>query len=310
MNMETVLITGGTGTIGTALTTLLTANNYKVIILTRKKRADTQNVSYSQWDVTRNTIDKSAIERSDHIIHLAGEGVADKRWTEKRKQQIVNSRVDSAALLVKSLKDLPNQVKTVVSASAIGWYGTDKNRSRPFIESDHPSNDFLGATCKRWEETMLPVQTMGKRLVILRTGIVLAKEGGAFPEFEKPIKAAVAAILGDGNQVISWIHIDDLCRMYMAAIQMKHLQGIYNAVAPDPVTNKELVLTIARMRKRPFIAVHIPAFVLKIMLGELSIEVLKSAVVDGSKIRNAGFNFTFPAVDAAVNDLLHTNDYR
>lgn len=305
--METVMITGGTGMIGTALTSLLVANGYKVIILTRKRRPAKGNITYSEWDVGTNKIDKAVVAVCDHIIHLAGEGVADKRWTEKRKKQIVDSRVEGAGLIVKALRETPNKVKTIVSASGIGWYGPDKGRMQPFTEGDPWSEDFLGSTCKKWEESMMPVRALGKKLVILRTGIVLSNNGGAFSEFLKPMKAGVASILGDGTQIISWIHVDDLCRMYLAAIQINHLEGVYNAVAPEAVTNKQMILTIARMRNRPFIPVHVPEFILKAVLGELSIEVLKSATVDGSKIRNAGFNFIFPGLESAINDLLHKN---
>jgi uncharacterized protein (TIGR01777 family) len=303
--METVLITGGSGMIGTRLTSLLAANNYRVIILSRKKRPDKGNVSYSEWDINAGKIDNLMIAQVDHIVHLAGAGVADKRWTKKRKQEIINSRVKSAALLVKSLTETTNKVKSVVTASGIGWYGPDKKGGHPFKENEPAASDFLGTTCKLWEESLFPVRALGKKLVIVRTGIVLSNDGGAFPEFEKPMKAGVATILGDGKQVVSWIHIDDLCRIYMDAIQKTSLQGVYNAVAPEPISNKQLMLTIARMRKRPFIPIHVPEFVLKVVLGELSIEILKSATVDGSKIRGAGFNFIFPGIEAAANDLLH-----
>lgn len=303
-DMETVIITGGTGLIGTALTRLLISKGYKVIILSRKKHAAIGNVSYAICDLKSSYIDPEAIKKADHIIHLAGAGVADKRWTGKRKKEIINSRVDSSELIVKALTEVNNGVKTVVSASAMGWYGPDRKGAKPFVETDPPSDDFLGTTCRLWEESMQPVIAMGKRLVYLRTGIVFSREGGAFMEFLKPFKGGIAAILGSGKQMISWIHIDDLCRLYVSAIENNELQGAYNASAPDPVTNKELMLKIGKLRRRPFIPVHVPEFMLKVVLGEMSIEVLKSATMDDSKIRNAGFNFVFPSVDAALNDLI------
>ena len=305
IHMETVLITGGTGLIGKALTKLLISRGYKVIILSRKSLPPAENVSFATWDLNKATIDLNAIRSADHIIHLAGAGVADKRWTTKRKQEIVDSRVNSGKLLVKALSETQHRVRTIVSASGIGWYGPDKTPKKPFIESDPHSNDFLGTTCQLWEDSIKGAGQSGIRTVILRTGIVLAKDGGAFPEFVKPMKAGVAAILGDGEQMVSWIHIDDICRLYLAAIELQHLQDVYNACAPEVVSNKTLVLNIARARKRPFIPVHVPEFALKLLLGEMSIEVLKSATVDDSKIRNAGFSFTFPTIDAAVNDLAH-----
>lgn len=303
--MKTILISGGTGLIGTALTQLLVTKGYKVIILTRSPKPSTENIKYAAWDVNKSVIDRDAIKEADHIVHLAGAGVGDKRWTKKRKAEIVNSRVNSAELLIRALKETENKVQSVVSASGIGWYGPDtKGSKRAFTETDPSNNDFLGETCRLWEESIQPVTHMDKRLVILRTGIVLSNEGGAFPEFKKPMKAGVAGILGDGKQVVSWVHIDDICRMYLAAIENTNMHGPYNAVTPDHITNKELTIRLARARKKPFIAVHVPEFVLKIMLGEMSIEVLKSATVDPAKIRNAGFNYLYPSFDAALNELM------
>jgi len=198
------------------------SKGYKVIILTRSAKPSQGNISYAKWDINKSMIDKTAIEKSDHIIHLAGAGVADKRWTNKRKKEIIDSRVKSSELLIDALKEANNNVQSVVSASAIGWYGSDQ-KGKTFTESDPPNNDFLGETCRLWEQSIEPVKNLGKRLVILRTGIVLSNEGGAFVEFKKPMKAGVAGILGSGKQVISWIHIDDLCRMYIDAIENNNL---------------------------------------------------------------------------------------
>ena len=305
--METVMITGGTGLIGMALTSLAISRGYKVIILSRKAHPAKENVSFAIWDLKKSYIDPNAIREADHIIHLAGAGVADKRWTKKRKEEIRNSRVDSGKLIVKALSETPNKVKTVVSASGIGCYGPDKTGKRPFVESDPSAGDFLGTTCNMWEDSIKPISDLGKRLVILRTGIVLSNDGGAFREFLKPFKGGVAAILGTGNQVISWIHIEDLCRLYLAAIEMPQINGIYNATAPETITNKQLMLKIGKVRGRPYIPIHVPEFALRIILGEMSIEVLKSATVDGTKVRQAGFNFTYPTVEAALNDLIRPN---
>ena len=302
--METVIITGGTGLIGSALTQLLISKGYSVIILSRKKHASIGNVHYALWDVKTSYIDPDAIRNADHIVHLAGAGVADKRWTDRRKKEIVSSRVESSKLIVKALTEIDNNVKTVVSASAMGWYGPDRKDRKPFVETDPPSGDFLGTTCKLWEGSIQPVVKLNKHLVCVRTGIVFSTQGGAFKEFLKPFKGGIAAILGSGKQIISWIHIDDLCRLYLAAIENQDLSGSYNASAPDPVSNKQLMLKIGKARNHPFIPVHVPEFALKIILGEMSIEVLKSATMDDSKIRNAGFNFIFPTIDAALNDLI------
>ena len=307
--MTTVLITGGTGMIGNALTLALLEKNYKVIILSRQtsnRQPKASNLSYALWDVAGQMIDKEAISTTDFIIHLAGAGVADQRWTKKRKQEIINSRVKSGELLVKSLQDITNKVKAVISASAIGWYGADPviPNPKPFREDDPNDTTFLGETCKLWENSLEPVRKLGKRLVKLRTGIVLSKEGGALKEFKKPLRLGVAAILGDGKQVISWIHIDDLVRLYTAAIEDETLNGVYNAVAPKPVSNKELTLQLARIQKGNFfIPVYTPSFILKLVIGEMSIEILKSATVSCEKIHYSGFTFLFPGIDAALKNL-------
>jgi len=307
--MTTVLITGGTGMIGTHLQKFLSEKGYSVIVLIRNeksRKSSHPNIAYAKWNVEKGEIDKVAITSADYIIHLAGANVAEKRWTDKRKKEIVESRTKSGELLIKSVKEIPNKVKAVISASAIGWYGPDTKESRKhgFKEDAPPAENFLGETCKLWEASIQPVEKLYKRLCIFRFGIVLSKNGGALEEFKKPLNFGVAAILGDGKQIISWIHIDDLCRMLLFAIENENISGIYNAVSLKPVTNKELTLTLAKqMRGKLYIPVHVPAFSLKLILGELSIEVLKSATVNDEKIRRAGFDFLYTDVESALKNL-------
>jgi uncharacterized protein (TIGR01777 family) len=301
---NTVLITGGTGLIGKALTRLLLEQGFRVIVLSRKAHQENTNgVRYATWNIKQQAIDIDALQEADYIVHLAGANVGDKRWTRKRKKEIEESRTQSSALLANALRENYNSVKAVVSASAIGWYGEDKGKA--FVETDPAAAGFLGATCLKWEQSIEPVTALGKRLVKIRTGIVLSNEGGALAEFLKPIKFGIAAILGTGKQVISWIHIDDLCRIYLEAIQNEQLNGVYNAVATQPVTNKTLTLALAKAKRgKFFIPVHIPSFVLKLVLGEMSIEILKSATVSNEKIRRAGFKFIYPTLEAAINALM------
>ena len=307
--MPTILITGGTGMIGKRLTRLLVEKGYEVIILSRQPIVPTRSmkgVSYAQWDISQQTIDASSLAETDHIIHLAGEGVAAKRWSSSRKEAIVLSRTQSSSLIVKALSEYPNKVKSVISSSAIGWYGADTKKSvvNGFSEEEPADTEFLGETCRLWEASIQPVTELGKRLVKLRTGIVLSNEAGALVEFKKPLKTGIAAILGNGNQVISWIHVDDLCRMFIEAIENEEMSGVYNAVSSNPVTNKYLTLALAKqMRGAFFIPVYVPSFLLRLVLGEMSIEVLKSATVSCRKIQKAGYSFLYPTIEKALTDL-------
>ncbi|OIR02996.1 epimerase family protein [mine drainage metagenome] len=295
--------------IGKHLTKMLLDKGYEVIVMSRKLGVESQEsgISFAKWDVDNQTIDANAIAKADHIIHLAGASVAEKRWTAKRKKEIVDSRTQSSALIVKALKEIPNHVKAVISMSAIGWYGADTEESlqHGFKEDAKADTEFLGATCKVWEESIEPV-ALNKRLVKLRTGIVLSNTGGAFVEFKKPLKTGVATVFGNGKQVVSWIHIDDLCRMFIHAIEHEEMNGVYNAVATHPLTNKELMISLGKkMRGQFFIPVFIPAFLLKIILGEMSIELLKSARVNNDKIKSTGFYFLYPTIDAALKNLIN-----
>ena len=301
--MRTILITGGTGLVGKALVKHLIQKNYQVIILTRKIKdfEPENNVSYALWNVKENTIDIDAVKKADAIIHLAGAGVMDKKWTAEYKNEILESRTKSSELLIKTLTNNVHKVQVIVSASAIGWYGEDKIPGHYFTENEKPDAAFLGKVCKQWEESIEPAEALGIRVIKLRTGIVLSKDGGAYPEFKSSLKFGVASILGSGKQVISWIHIDDLCRQYIFALENEHVQGSYNAVAPKPVTNKTLTLAIANVVKGKFyIPVHVPQFALTILMGTRSIEILKSATVSADKIKKDGFIFLYPAVEAAV----------
>lgn len=305
--MQTVLITGGTGLVGKALSNALLDKGYKVIILSREAggKAFSENLRYARWNIKTPEIDIEAVQAADHIIHLAGAGVVEKKWTNAYKKEIVESRTESSRLIIEALKNNPNKVRTVVSASAIGWYGADKHAGNAFTEKDEAADNFLGQTCRLWEESIEPITALGKRLVKLRIGIVLSNNGGALPEFKNPIRLGTAAILGSGKQMVSWIHIDDLCRMFIAAIENESMHGSYNSVASVPVSNKELTLTLAKAMKGKFyIPVHVPAFVLKIMMGQRSIEVLKSTTVSNKKILGTGFDLHFKTIEDAITDLV------
>lgn len=304
--MPTVLITGGTGTIGKAISLALLKKNYEVIILTRDPSVGQPQpgLSYSYWDPNTQTIDSDAFCRADHIIHLAGAGVADKRWSPKRKAEIRESRVKGGELLVRSLKNLPHKISSLISSSAIGWYGPDPAipNLHPFKETDPWAPGFLGETCRDWENSIAPAGEM-TRLAIIRTGIVLSNEGGALTEFKKPLQFAVAAVLGNGKQMVSWIHIDDLVSLFICAMENNEWKGVFNGVAPQPVSNRALTLSLAKAKRKFYIPAPVPAFMLKIIMGEMSIEVLKSATVSAEKTEAQGFSFRFRDIDTAMKDL-------
>jgi len=310
MENKTVLISGGTGMVGTALTKHLVSAGYQVTILTRNPQKAKvpaglkDKVRFAVWDVDAQTIDLTAVAEAIAFVHLAGAGVVARPWTDAYKKEIRDSRVLSSQLLINAIKKAGNKLTTVVSASAIGWYGSDKAGQPPFTEDAPAAPGFLGDTCREWEASIQPVTELDKRLSILRFGIVLSNESGALPEFKKTLDLRVASVLGNGEQIISWIHIDDLCRMILYAIENHQMQGIYNAVAPQPVTNCSFNNTLATcMYGNAFIALPVPAFILKIMMGERSIEVLKSTTVSAAKIQQAGFTFTYPDAQKALAQL-------
>lgn len=306
--MPTVLITGGTGLVGSALAKALVQKDYSVIILTRdtSKTKPFQGISYAEWDIEKQTIDEKAVAAAHHIIHLAGAGVADKRWTKARKQEILNSRVNSSRLICNTLQKHNSNLKSFVSASAIGWYGPDPvvPNPDPFTEEAPHHNDYLGTTCYQWELSVQPVRDLGKRLVILRTGIVLSNDGGALKEFKKPLKIGIATVMGSGRQMISWIHIDDLVQLYISAMEDESYAGVYNAVAPSPVNNEQMITELASQTKGKFYTkIPVPSAMLKLALGEMSVEVLKSTTVSAQKVLNNNFHFKFPTITAALTDL-------
>lgn len=305
--MQTVLITGGTGMVGQSLTDTLIEHGHDVIILTRNPRKSSRlHLSYAKWDIEKNYIDPLAFKKATVIVHLAGESVATKRWTVKRKKAILDSRVQSGLFLSNALKTMKHQVHTFIGASAIGWYGPDNELSLKdgFKEEDKVDNSFLGDTCKQWEDSVREIGTLGIRMVTLRIGIVLNKRGGALLEFIKPAKLGVAAILGDGNQIVSWIHQQDLNGIILFAINNNSVNGVFNAVSPEPISNKALTLAIASKYHSWHFKIHVPVWVLKILLGEMSIEVLKSAKVSSKKIQDQGFEFKYPYISSALNQLL------
>jgi uncharacterized protein (TIGR01777 family) len=286
--MATVLISGGTGLIGRKLSKMLRERGYDVRILSRKP---SNNNNFIHWDINKNFIQESALQNVDTIIHLAGEGIADKRWTEERKKEILESRIKSTQLLFNLLSKTNHQVKQFISASAIGYYSERGNEL--MFEDNKPASDFLGETCVAWEKEVDKISTLNIRVVKIRTGIVLSTAGGALQKMVTPFKLGIGSALGDGKQWMSWVHEDDLCNMYIYALENKNLKGAYNATAPNPVTNNEFSKVLASVLNRPYWIPRVPKFMLKLIFGEMAIVVLGSTKASSEKISNAGFKFKF-----------------
>lgn len=299
----TVLITGATGLVGHELVNLLLQNGYTVHYLTTSKSKLVLQNNYKgfYWNPKKAEIDTNALTNVDVIVHLAGASVA-KKWTPAYKQEIIESRVLSTRLLYKTLQKNSHQVKHIVSASAIGIYPNDLNYI--YHETDLQVDDtFLGNVVQQWEDEVNQFEKLHIKVAKIRIGIVLAKNGGALQEMVKPIKMGVGAVFGSGKQYQSWIHIKDLVAIFQFAIQ-NQLEGIYNGVAPYPVTNSELTKAIAKILNKPLFLPNIPQFVMKIMLGEMHQILFSSQHVSCRKLLDLNFQFKFASLDKALNDLL------
>ncbi len=294
-----VLISGGSGLVGLELSKMLRAKGHRVSILSRKK---TNDVNYKFWDIENGVLAEDALIGIDTIVHLAGEGIADGAWTDERKVKIVESRVNSTRLLLDALKKGNHQVKAFISASATGYYS---NRGDELMYEDAmPAKDFLGTTCVLWEQEVNKIESLGIRTVKLRIGIVLTTKGGALKKMIVPFKFGLGSALGDGKQWMSWIHLKDLCSMFIYAIENNQLKGAYNAVAPQAATNYEFSKALSKIMKRPFWAPNVPSFILKIIFGEMSAVVLGSTKASADKIEKEGFKFEFAKLNEALIDLL------
>ncbi len=298
---KNVLISGASGLVGTRLTELLKQKDYQISHLSRSNKEGA--IPVFQWNVKDGTVDEGALTGVYSIIHLAGAGIADKAWTRERKKEILESRTKSTQLLFKTLKERTHGVKTFVSASAIGYYGFGGDE-KVFQEEGSPANDFLADVVRQWEASVDEIASLGIRVVKIRIGILLSKNGGALAEMIKPIRFGFGSPLGSGSQIMSWIHMDDVCGIFIKAIEDENMKGVYNAVSPNPATNDELMRAAARATNKPFWVPSVPSFVLKVILGEMADLVLKGSRVSAEKIQNAGYEFLHPDLDGALKDLL------
>ena len=293
-----VLLGGGSGLVGNRLSQLLTNKGYDVWVLSRSAKGKKNTI---EWDVKNQKLDASAIADYDHIINLTGAGIVDEPWTDERKKEIVDSRVKSTELLAKAISSNSNKPKSFVSASAVGYYGFVTGE-HIFKENDASCNDFLAETCELWEQSTNSIKKLGIPTALIRIGIVLDKNGGALKEMAKPVKLYAAAPLGSGKQYMPWIHIDDLCRMFIHAMENK-LEGPHNAGAPNKVNNKTFTKVLAKVLNRPFFLPNVPAFMMKLILGTRALLVLEGSRVSPEKIQNTGFKFQYTELEGALREI-------
>ena len=296
--MRKILIAGGSGLLGKLLAAHFTSNGYEVNILSRERRGEK---NFFRWDPAQDFIEEEALRDISCVINLAGVSLAEGRWTRIRKQEIINSRIQSTEFLFYKLKSMRHSVEAFISASAVGYYGSHHDE---LVDESFPAGkDFLATCCLYWEEAARKISSLGIRTAIFRIGIVLSKDGGALPLLALPVKLFAGAPLGSGKQFLSWIHHNDICRIILKAAEDKNINGIYNAVAPAPITNKEFMKVLAQIFHRPMFLPAVPSVLLKLVLGEKASTVTEGQRVSCKKILDTGFIFQFPDLQSAFENI-------
>lgn len=285
---KNILISGGTGLVGKAIIVLLQSKGYTIAVLSRTKQKGT--IKTFLWDYEKMYIEQEAIEFADIIIHLAGENISSKRWTEKQKKRIIDSRVKTTELLYSAIQKSDSKPKQIISASAIGYYGS-LTSDHIFREEDSPGTDFLAETVVKWEKALDKFSELGIETSKLRLGVVMSLKGGALPKMLNPLKMGFASPLGSGKQYIPWIALEDLARMFLFVIENKSRAKVYNAVHPQQINNKQMMSYFAHKKRKLFIPIGVPAFIFKILFGEMAIILLEGSRVSSEKICEAGFIF-------------------
>lgn len=300
-----VLITGGSGLVGRYLTSLLLSQNFRVSHLSTQS-AQFGMVRVYRWDPSKAILDPSHLEDVDYIVHLAGANIGEKRWTTARKREITDSRIVSARLLHKTITENGISLKAFISASATGYYGSATS-GHLFSEDDPPATDFLGRTCRLWEESASLFEKSGIRSVMVRTGVVLEKNSGALAKLSAASGTGFMVTPGNGRQFIPWIHISDLCKIYLKAITDSSMSGPYNAVAPQHISLHDFMKILSEVIHKPLLPIHIPGFLIRAALGEMSDVILKGSRVSPSKLISSGFMFDHASLREALEDLMSKN---
>lgn len=299
-----ILITGGTGLVGKELTKQLIEKGHTVSILSRSKR-NIPNVTVYTWNIKKSKIEDGALQNVDVLVHLAGAGIADERWTDKRKKIIIDSRVEPVKMLINKFKEIGKSPRAFVSASAVGFYGGDRGEER-LTEDSSEGADFLAECTIKWEAIADTFgEEMNCRVAKIRVGVVLSEDGGALPKLIQPIKFGAGTALGSGKQWMSWIHNYDLAAIFVKAIEDDTMTDAYNATAPHPVRNNEMTKVAANVLSRPLILPNAPAFALKLVFGEMAVVVLGGTYVENKRIvEETNFNYQFPEIEGALKDLI------
>ena len=300
--MKTILITGGSGLIGRHLTKKLIEKGYDVNWLTRKVDPK-YSIKQFTWDYQNKKVEMEAFDKADTIIHLAGANINGQRWNERYMQEIYDSRVLSAGFLRAIIYLNPTKIKTFIGGSGAGYYGAITTENI-FKEEDAAGDDFLGKTCYDWEQASLDISKSTIRTIVIRTGVVMSEDSEAYKKLVLPIKYGVGAVIGTGKQYFPWIHIDDLCGIYIKALEDATMQGAYNAVTPQHLTNQELTTILARHLQKPLWMPNIPGFVIRLLFGEMADSLLYGSRLSSDKITKAGYSFLFPTMEqflATVN---------
>jgi uncharacterized protein len=297
--MKKILIAGGTGLIGKHLSQLLKNNGYEVTHLSRRANPSAEFPTYA-WQPEAGTFDKKAFDEADAIINLAGAGIADKLWSKKRKKEIIESRTSGNALIANYLRSNTHSIQTYISASAIGFYADRGNEL--MTETATVGKGFLAESTAAWEQAIQEVAATNVRTVALRIGVVLSPEGGALQKILLSFMFRLGVYFGNGRQWTSWIHRADLCNIFLWVLQNQEVKGVYNAVAPTPISNYDLTKAISVAKGGGYLMLPTPSFALRLVMGEMADVVLGSTKVSSQKIENQGFIFRFPKIATALKD--------
>ncbi len=297
-----VLISGGSGLIGKEISRQLLSKGYQVAHLSRRGTSSMKNIAAYAWDVDKATYDEQAFMwQPDYLINLAGAPI-DNRWTPTYKSEILRSRVDGTRLLFQAVQKHMVPLKAFVSASAVGYY--PHSYTANYTETSKPGNDFLSEVCVAWEREAEQFKALNIRTALCRVGIVLSDAGGALPQIAKPIRYGLGAPLARGTQWMPWIHLEDVARVFIEAMENPAATGPINAVGPYNITNETLTKACAHVLNKPLFLPNIPAFALKLLLGEMAETALSSNKVENTRLQTLGFNYRFSTLEAALQDLL------